>query len=119
MVTLMAFLASTQGWCLGVSDIALSSKLGEPLVARLQLTDTGDLDKDQIIIRIASLDTYRLMGVDRSYETLSIKFDINDHRVVTLKTHDSIKEPYLNFILEILWPEGKLYREFKLFLDPV
>ena len=112
-------LLNNHAWGLGISEIDVQSKLGEPLNARLVLNDTGDLADDQIIIRNAPQEVYRNMGVERTYEAASIKYEPDENHVVVLRTRDPIKEPYLNFVLEIVWPEGKLYREFKVFLDPV
>ena len=31
---------------------------------------------------------------------------------------EALKEPYLNFLLEVSWPKGNLYREFTVLVDP-
>ncbi len=62
---------------------------------------------------------FKKMDVDRTYDILSIEFEVNEDGTVSLTSPRPIKEPFLNFIVEIVWPQGKLFREYKVFLDPV
>lgn len=119
LLVVLSSLGCSQVYAVGVSDITLHSKLGEPLEASIQITDSQDLDKEQLIVRIPSQQAFKQLGVERKYEVLSMKFQVQDNHRVTITTHDPIKEPYLHFIIEVLWPEGQLYREYKVFLDPV
>lgn len=119
LALLITAVVSTNAWSVGVGDIALQSKLGQPLQASLQLKDTGDLDTDQIQVRLAPADMFKKMGVERSYNLLSIKFEVTEQKTVRVTTHDPINEPFLNFIVEVHWPTGRIFREYKVFLDPV
>ena len=118
LLTLTVFCCS-QALAVGVSDITLHSKLGEPLKATLQITDGRDLDAEQLIVRIPSQQAFKQLGVERKYDVVNMKFQIDDNHRVIITTRDPIKEPYLHFLIEVVWPEGQLYREYKLFLDPV
>lgn len=118
LVTGMFILLSMKSWSVGTGDIKINSKLGQPLNAQFRLMDTGNLSRDQIIVTNAPTNIYRQMGVERTASTASIKFNLDDHNVVTITTDKPVKEPYLRFVLEVDWPNGRLFREFKLLLDP-
>jgi pilus assembly protein FimV len=113
----MFFIAIGQTYALGVSEIELISKLGEPLSARLQLLDAGDLGADEIIVRQAPTEIYQQLGVDARARLIDLKFNLSAEKVLQVSTHAPIKEPFLNFVLEFHWPEGRLYREYKLLID--
>ena len=103
---------------LGVGDITLSSRLGEPLRAQVTLTGAGDLTSDQVIVRIAPQSVYDQLGVERDSDVLSLKFHVGEDHKVSITTAHPIKEPYLNFVMEVVWPQGQVFREYKLLIDP-
>lgn len=114
---LLIFSAGT--WALGAGEITLHSKLGQPLQAQLGLHDTGDLNREQIIVRNAPPEAYDQLGVERSYATQQIRYTLQDKNTVTLRTREPVNEPFLNFVVEIVWPEGRIFREYRVFLDPI
>ena len=110
-------MVSISAHAIGTSDIQLNSKLGEPLDASLTLTDAEELNADQLIISHAPKEIYQKLGIKNSFQLQRLKFERNGNSV-KISTRESIKEPYLNFILMFRWPEGELVREFKLLIDP-
>ncbi len=115
---IISLLLSTKLSALGIGEMKLLSNLGEPLNARLHLTNTDDLSDAEIIIEQASTTMYKKLGVERSNAYYDLRFTIKEDRSVVVSTRDPIKEPYLDFILVFRWPEGELYKEFKLLIDP-
>lgn len=112
---------SSSVFALSAGDIQLKSWLGEPLKAQLQLRHTGDLSTSQIKVRRASRDIHQRYDIAQTGFTQRLVFSLeqNDQGInVGITTEDPIKEPYQHFILQILWPEGELYKEFKLLIDP-
>lgn len=103
---------------LGVGEIELLSKLGEPLQAQITLNNVGDLGEDDLLIKLAPQDVYQRMGVERGHLASNLLFTVEGN-TLKVTTRQPIKEPYLNFILQFRWPSGELYREFKLLVDPV
>jgi pilus assembly protein FimV len=122
IITLLTFgltlLTSANSHALGVGDIQLESSLGSPLLARVSLSNVQALNKAEIHIKQASLETYEKLGVDRSALYRTLLFDVDDNNVVTISSKEPIKEPYLHFVIQFRWPQGELYREVKLLLDP-
>lgn len=113
-LALLAFDAAA----LGVSDITLNSKLGQPLSAVITLLEAEDLAEHELIISQASQQIYKQMGIERSYLGSTIIIERTDLNTISLTTHKPIKEPYLNFVLQFSWPSGDVVKEFKLLVDP-
>ena len=42
----------------------------------------------------------------------------NGSMVIKLSSNEAVKEPFLNFLLEVSWPKGSLFREFTVLVDP-
>lgn len=103
---------------LELGELKLASALGEPLNAQLQIRDHEDFSTSSLSIKQAPMAIYEKMGVDRSAIYQELRFEVDPTGVLTISSQDAIKEPYMNFILQFHWAEGKLYREFNLLIDP-
>jgi len=102
--------------------MTLESFLNEPLKAKVDLLNTGDLDEDQIKVRLATTEDFDRLGVDRAYFLTGIKFEIqvddSGRGHILLTSDDPVLEPYLDFIIETRWPSGRLLREYTVLVDP-
>ncbi|WP_374439607.1 FimV/HubP family polar landmark protein [Pseudomonas panipatensis] len=107
---------------LGLGDIHLHSALNQPLNADIDLTDVRDLSAGEIIPKLASPEDFSKSGVDRNYFLSGLKFTAvvqpNGKSVVHVTSDKPVQEPYLNFLVEVLWPNGRLLREYTILLDP-
>ncbi|MET0378944.1 MAG: FimV/HubP family polar landmark protein, partial [Spongiibacteraceae bacterium] len=107
---------------LGLGNLSVKSALNQPLSAEIKLLDTGDLDPSQIKVQLATPEDFERAGVDRNFFLTNLKFVVDlDGRgsgAIRITTHDSVSEPYLNFVVEAKWPNGRLLREFAVLLDP-
>ena len=107
-------------WGLGLGDITLNSFLNEPLAAEVRLLDVQDLTADDIKVRLATQDAFDRLGVERAYFLTNIKFEVrvedNAARII-LTTTKPLLEPYLDFLVETRWPDGRLLREYTVLVD--
>ena len=107
---------------LGLGDITLNSTLNQPLNADITIRKAGDLSPAEILANLASIKEFNALGVDRSYFLQDLQFNVdfaNDGTAtIHLTTRKAVVEPFLNFIIEVQWPEGKLLKEYTLLLDP-
>lgn len=106
----------------GLGDITLNSALNQPLNAKIAVSQVGDLGAEEIKSQLASSEAFQKAGVDRDAFLNDIQFKVevgnNGNATIYLTTQKPVIEPFLNFILEVQWPQGKLIREYTLFLDP-
>lgn len=106
---------------LGLGDITLRSALSQPLDAEIELLDVGDLTDADMRVRLAPADVFSRSGVERLSFFSELRFTPQvrgGKTVVRVASAQAVREPYLNFIVEVARPNGKLYREYTLLLDP-
>ena len=121
LVVALAALNAGFAQALGLGEITLHSQLDQPLNAEIRLRGLGDLDPDQIIVRLAPAADFERSGVDRLYSLTEMRFDVRPGKsgegVVQIRTEQPVREPYLDFLIEVRWPSGRVLREYTVLLD--
>ncbi|NOS89980.1 MAG: fimbrial protein FimV, partial [Methylococcaceae bacterium] len=121
-LAVMSLLAPVSGYSLGIGDIKLHSALNQNLDAEIALVLSAGESPSDIKVSLAPLDKFSEAGVPWATFLSKIKFttvsSTNKSVVVRLTSRDAVKEPFLDFLLEVKWPKGSLYREFTVLLDP-
>lgn len=123
-VSLVALLSLQASYAaaLGLGEIDLDSALNEKLRAEIGLIDATGLESSEILVSLASSEDFERVGVERFFFLTDLKFDVavdsKGQPVIRVRSGQAISEPYLNFIVEVLWPSGRLLKEFTLLLDP-
>ena len=108
---------SSQLLALGLGEMTLKSALNQPLNAEVELVDVADLSKWEIKPSLASTEDFERAGVDRLFFLTKIKFKVDGDSLV-LTTREPVTEPFLNFLVELNWPSGRVLREYTVLLDP-
>lgn len=106
---------------LGLGKITLDSALNEPLNAKIELFEVRDLIKEEIRVQIATREDFDRIGVDKTYFLSDLKFkvilDASGSPHIQVNSKKLVREPFLNFLVQVQWPSGKLLREFTLLMD--
>jgi pilus assembly protein FimV len=114
--------AGVPAWGLGLGEIELDSALNEPLAARIDLVDVQGLQPVDVMVSLASAQDFQRVGVERFFFLTDLRFEVavGDGGSMTVKVSSTqpITEPYLNFLVEVLWPSGRMLKEYTLLLDP-
>lgn len=107
---------------LGLGEIKLNSALSEPLNAEIQLVQVRELTKDEILPNLASAEDFKTAGVERFHYLSDVRFEVvineGGRSYIKVKSRKPIREPFVNFLVEVHWPAGRLLREYTLLLDP-
>jgi pilus assembly protein FimV len=106
-----------------LGDIHLQSHLNEPLAADISLKALNQTQLSDIIPEVADPETYASAGLEVPPWLNTVKFEksidpITGNPVIHLRTHQPIKDPFVDLMIQITWPGGKLVREYTLLLDP-
>jgi len=111
---------SSQSWALGLGEIEVDSALNERFKGSIELLDGASFQSGEVVVSMASREDFRRVGVERFFYLTDIEFqvDLSGDGKVNVTSSQPISEPYLNFIVEVLWPQGKLLKEFTVLLDP-
>ena len=115
-------LTSEMAYALGLGEVTLKSALNQPLVAEIELLDARTLAPGEVVPVLASAEDFNRAGVDRQYFLTDLTFTPvlrpDGKSVIRVSSTKPVREPYLNFLIEVLWPSGRLLREYTLLLDP-
>ncbi len=107
---------------LGLGEAEVKSSLNQPLRAEIELVNVGSLEENEILPGLATREEFLKAGVDRVYFLSDIRFKVATNEagklVVVLTTTKPVREPFLNFLAEVIWPSGRLLREYALLIDP-
>ncbi len=106
---------------LGLGELQSSSQLNQPLSAQIELLSTNATEVGQLRVKLASADVFNRVGIDRPAYLNSLKFRTatqNGKPVILVSSAQPVQEPFLNFLLEVSWPQGQLLKEYTVLLDP-
>lgn len=120
MACLLAFCVAN---ATGLGGIEVSSNLGQPLRAEIELVSVDKADRTSIVAKLAATDAFKRAGIEYPYALPRLKFDIverdtNQPRIRITSTQP-INEPFVTLLVEVVWSSGKLLREYTFLLDPV
>lgn len=118
----LAMLAPGLAAALGVGDYTLNSYLNQPLEMEVELFDAGDLTPEEVLANLGSEGDFQNAGVERVFFLNELNFEVNlrpdGNGTLRITSAQPVREPFLNFIVEIMWPTGRLLREYTVLLDP-
>lgn len=121
LATLLA-LCSCSVFAVGLGELELKSHLNQRFDAEIVLTSVGSLELDEIIANLASQEDFDRVGVARDYHLTDLRFSVRQREdgeyIVHVTSSRPIIEPFLNFIVEAIWPTGRILREYTVLLDP-
>jgi len=106
---------------LSLGDIESNSSLNQPFRGKINLHSTSAAEAKTLKIRVASQAVFNRVGIDRPAFLNSIRFRTtiqNGKPVILVSSNQPINEPFLNFLLEVSWPDGQLLKEYTVLLDP-
>jgi pilus assembly protein FimV len=112
---------SSASYALGLGEIESSSHLNQPFRAKINLLSTNATDAKRLKIRVASPDVFSRVGIERPdyLDTISFVPTVeNGIPVIMVSSSQPISQPFLNFLIEVSWPNGQLLKEYTVLLDP-
>ncbi|NVK87793.1 MAG: FimV family protein [Gammaproteobacteria bacterium] len=107
---------------LGLGEIKLNSGLNQPLKAEIMLFSPEGMSEFEVSASLASMAEFEKAGIDYFSYLKELRFKTvrreGEALVIEVTTRQPIKEPYLNFLVELNWPKGRMLREYTVLLDP-
>ena len=123
-LAVLVMLSLMPGACfaLGLGELKHFSHLGEKLEAQIDLINIPtDLRAENMRLRQLSGEEAEELGVEivARWNPLEFRVDTSrDSYQISLLSRRPVREPFLNIMVELEWPTGKLYKEYTIFLDP-
>jgi pilus assembly protein FimV len=117
----LILLAPVLAHALAVGSIEGKSYLNQPLEARIPLTAVTAAELKSLRVNLAPSEVYQRAGIDLGPEQAGLQFQLvtgEGTPYIRVTSRDSIRDPFLTFLVEISWAEGRLVREYTLLIDP-
>ncbi|MEP3824234.1 MAG: FimV/HubP family polar landmark protein [Marinobacter sp.] len=115
-------LGSGMAQALGLGEIEMQSWLNQPLDAEISLRQSRGVDPGDVFVNVAPEAAYQRVGLERHQFLSKLKFEVvteaDGNLAINVSSREPFREPYLNFLLELTWPNGRLMREYAVLVDP-
>ncbi|WP_338922454.1 FimV/HubP family polar landmark protein [Pseudomonas silesiensis] len=115
-------LSSGVAHALGLGELTLKSTPDQPLVAEIELLDVKELTASDVVPSLASPEDFAKAGVDRQAFLNDLSFtpvlNPNGKSVLRVTSSQPLSEPMVKFLVQVMWPNGRLLRDYSVLLDP-
>jgi len=106
----------------GLGSMISSSKLGEPLNAEIELLAVTPSELNSIQATLASEQVYQDQMLEKPASYPFIKIEVGNNTkgqpILKLTSSQPITEAFLDMLIQVDWPTGRLVKEYTLLLDP-
>lgn len=107
---------------LGLGELRTDSALNEPFVAEIALIDVKPDELDTVKASLAPDAEFEKVGAERFFYLTKLRFSPQispqGRPILRVTSREPIREPFLDFLVEVNWPAGRLVREYTVLLDP-
>jgi pilus assembly protein FimV len=106
---------------LGLGEITLHSALNQPLRADIALVDAAGLEEGDLSVTLATADEFSRAGVERMFFLNDLKFTPilkGNRSLIRVSSTKAVNEPFLNFLVQLHQPNGRVLREYTVLIDP-
>ena len=106
---------------LGLGEITLHSALNQPLRADIALVDAAGLSEADLSASLASPDDFKRAGVERVFFLSNLRFTPvirGERSFIRVTSSKPVEEPFLNFLVQLNQPNGRLLHEYTVLIDP-
>ncbi|MFC0154019.1 FimV family protein [Xanthomonas dyei] len=119
---LLLMACSGAAMALGLGDIRVLSKPGQPLVAEIPVISNEPGELDNARVALASATTFARVGLERPQglvSSLQFQFaqDARGRAVIRVTSSQPVDQPAINFLIEVEWSQGRLVREYAALVD--
>lgn len=122
MLVVLALVTPTVASALGLGKLELQSALNQPFKARVKLLSPTPDELDSLKVMLADQEAFDRAGIQRTFLLTRLRFAVQESEkgadYIQIRSNEPIREPFLNFLLEINWSKGRLFREYTVLLDP-
>ena len=116
-------MAPLSAHALGLGKLRVSSALGQPLSARIDLVGATAAEAEIATVSLASAEAHQRMGIGTALGGVTLGFEVKvggDGRpYVAVTSHQPVREPYIEFVVEAISPTGQVARHYIVLLDPI
>lgn len=117
----IVFMFTPLASALGLGELTLQSTLNEPFRAEIELNDVRHLNADELVVAFATHEEFERNQLEHHhiYNEFEFRVDLSNPASpkVIITSHSIMREPYLDFIIQARWPNGRVQREYTVLMD--
>ena len=121
IAALWALIFSSYSAAIGMSDLTVSSAVGERFYGLITVTGAKDISTNDILVSLAPRSVYRAMGVEWEYFHTRLIFDVlvdeQNQYTIRVVSSDVVFEPYLDFVVSLRSPAGSISKQLTALLE--
>jgi pilus assembly protein FimV len=106
----------------GLGKLSVTSALGQPLAAEIELFAADKAELDSLSATLASDQAFRDARVEFAPVLSSLRFAVekksDGKAVLKVTTNRPVNDPFVDMLVELSWASGRLVREYTMLLDP-
>jgi pilus assembly protein FimV len=107
---------------LGLGNIKLNSALNQPLDAEIELVAVRPGETEGLRVGLAPTLAFERAGLERPFWLTQFSFSVQEdaagRHYIRVSSTQPVREPFVSFLLEANYAQGRLLREYTLLLDP-
>jgi len=106
----------------GLGKLSVTSALGQPLAAEIELFAADKAELDSLSASLASDQAFRDARVEFAPVLSSLRFTVakkpDGKTVLKVSSNRPVNDPFIDMLVELNWASGRLVREYTMLLDP-
>jgi pilus assembly protein FimV len=106
----------------GLGKLTVNSSLGQALNAEIDLVSLQPGESDSLSARVATPEAFRDARIEYGTSLRLLRFAVekraNGQPYLKVSSVGPINEPFLDVLIEVSWPAGRIQREYPILLDP-
>src|SRR5262245_30250661 len=114
--------ASVAANAAGLGKLTINSALGEVLSAEIYLVSVQPGELDAMTARVSPPEEFREARIEYSGSLRLLRFSVekraNGTPYLKVTSIGPINEPFIDVLIEVTWPAGRIQREYPILLDP-
>ncbi|MGH8468602.1 MAG: FimV/HubP family polar landmark protein [Gammaproteobacteria bacterium] len=122
LVVLLLLCIPSTAYTLGLGDLQKRSQLNERFYATVPIINAKAEELDGLTVKLADVERFRRAGLERPAFLSQLRFEVVETRdgpdYLKITSTEPIREPFINFLIEVNWSKGRLFREYAALLDP-
>ncbi|MGH8520370.1 MAG: FimV/HubP family polar landmark protein [Gammaproteobacteria bacterium] len=122
LVFLLLLCIPSTAYTLGLGDLQKRSQLNERFYATVPIINAKAEELDGLTVKLADVERFKRAGLERPAFLSQLRFEVVETRdgpdYIKITSTEPIREPFINFLIEVNWSKGRLFREYAALLDP-
>ncbi|MFI4919481.1 MAG: FimV/HubP family polar landmark protein [Legionellales bacterium] len=116
------FALTTSTYALGLGGMTVESSLDQPFKAEIELIDVSSAVLGSIKVGLADPENFERLDIQPVAALSLLTFNIEKNNrgkfVIKVQSTERMSEPYMRIVIDLIWPEGQLYKAYTVLLDP-